>query len=141
VGKGGGEVRAGGGAADNEAKVWVCVMQRRGRRLGFTLRDDPLQRVPCVVDAGWKGIFGSEAVARSDADHVVAGDEEAKEWDLPLGVTDTMAAAVEHQEYREAAAWLSSQIRSGWFEDNDTRHVAIAHWDVVDFFCDIFGAV
>jgi hypothetical protein len=52
-----------------------------------------------------KGFSGAR---RSDADHVVMGDEEVKEWDLPLGVADTMAAAVEHQEYREAAARLRS---------------------------------
>jgi hypothetical protein len=59
----------------------------------------------------------------------------------PLGVADAMAAAVEHQEYREAAARLRSQIRSGGFKDDGTGRVAITHWDVVGFFCDIFGTV
>lgn len=52
-----------------------------------------------------------------------------------------MATAVEHQEYREAATRLRSQIRSGGFKDDDTGHVAIAHWGVVGFFCGIFGTV
>jgi hypothetical protein len=39
-----------------------------------------------------KGIFRSKVVAPGDADHVVAGDEEAKERHLPLRVA---AAAVE----------------------------------------------
>ena len=61
-----------------------------------------MKGVPGVVDAGWEGMFGSETVAWRDADHAVLGDKEAEEWDLQFRVANTVAAAVEHQQYGKA---------------------------------------
>ena len=98
-----------------------------------------MESVPGVVDAGWEGMFGGEAVAWRDADDVILGDEQAEQGDLVFRVADAVAAAVEHYEDREAAGLLCRRSRSEGFEDDNTRHVAVAHRDVGGCFEDIFG--
>lgn len=84
-------------------------------------------------------MFGSETVAWRDADYAVLGDKEAEEWDLRFRVANTVSTAVEHQEYGKAVGQLRSRIGSRGFEDDDSRHVAVAYGNVVDCFRDIFG--
>lgn len=52
-----------------------------------------------------------------------------------------MAAAVEHNEDGKATGCLCRLIRVGRLEDDDARHVAVAHGDVSGRFGDIFGPV
>jgi hypothetical protein len=139
--EGGSKVRTGGGAANDEAKTWICFMERRGFECGATFRRNPLESVPGVVDASWKGMFGSEAVARSDTDHVVLSDKQAEEWDFRFRISDAVTASVEHEEDREGAARLLRGIGKARLEGDDPRHVAITHGDVVGCLNDIFRTV
>ena len=84
-------------------------------------------------------MFGGEAVARRDADHVVLGDEEAEERDLGFRMHDAVAATVEHDEDWEAERSFGRQAGRIGFEDDDTRPEAIAHGDVGGRFEDVFG--
>jgi hypothetical protein len=98
-----------------------------------------LESVPGVVNAGWKRTFGSEAVAWSDADHVVFSNKQAEEWDFGFRMPDAVAAAVEHEEDGEAICFLRTWIRTNGPKDDDSRRVAVAYADIVDRFSDIFG--
>lgn len=138
VSEGGGKVRTGRGATNDEAKRGICVMERRRFGCGATFRSSPLESVPGVVDTGWKGMFGGHAVARGDTDQVIPSDKQAEEWDFRFRISDAVAASVEHEEDREAAARGIGKAR---LEYDDSRHVAIAHGDMVCCLNDIFRTV
>ena len=91
------------------------------------------------MDAGWERVFWGEAVARRNADHVVLGNEETEERDFGFRVHDAVAAAVEHDENWEAGGLFGRWAGRIGFEDDGTRHVAVAHGDVGGRFEDVFG--
>lgn len=75
-----------------------------------------------------------EAVAGGDIHDIVHGDQQAEEWDFVFRMADAVAAAVEHDEDGEATGCLCRPMSNVGFENDESRHVAVAHGNVLDRF-------
>jgi hypothetical protein len=84
-------------------------------------------------------VVGSEAVAGGDAHDIVRSDQQAEEWDFVFRMAAAVAAAVEHDEDGEACGRLCRPISNVGFEHDESRHVAVAHGNVLDRFSDLVG--
>ena len=128
----GGEVAAGGGAADDEAGFWVRGEDGGGGRGGAGAPEDGVEG---VVDAGWEGVLGREAVGYVDADGAEVAGEEAAVERFVGEVAHAPAAFVEHDD--EGAVGGGGSLCRG--VDSDWDGGAVADGDGVVGFGDEGG--